>query len=442
MENLSKAWTETLSLIASRAAPPWLRRVQPLGLHDSTVVLGVPDPFARQILQERYSQKIEQVLSVTLGREVKLQLVLSSPSEREEPTPSAHQPLNPRYTFDSFVVGPSNRLAHAACLAVAEAPARAYNPLFIYGGVGLGKTHLMHAIAHHILKHNSRARVVYASSETFTNELINALRDKRITEFRARYRHVDVLLVDDIQFIGGKETTQEEFFHTFNTLHEARKQIVLSSDRPPHEIATLEERLRSRFQWGLLSDIQPPDLETRIAILKKKALQEKIDLPDEVALFIAQAITNNIRELEGALIRLVAYTSLHHLPLDESTARAALGHLLPQTRLSLTPRQIQEAVAEHYRIDPAELLARKRSHSVALARQVAMYLTRELTGLSFPRIGEEFGGRDHTTVLHAWEKISQEVGQNPGLALAIESIKRRMGCKSEPPVQAARSKRG
>jgi len=441
MEDLSKAWTETLSLISTRAAPPWLRRVQPLALHDSTVVLGVPDPFAKQILQERYSQKLEQVLSVTLGREVRLQLVLSSPPEREEPS-SAHQPLNPRYTFDSFVVGPSNRLAHAACLAVAEAPARAYNPLFIYGGVGLGKTHLMHAIAHHILKHNSRSRVVYASSETFTNELINALRDKRVTEFRARYRHVDVLLIDDIQFIGGKETTQEEFFHTFNTLHEARKQIVLSSDRPPHEIATLEERLRSRFQWGLLSDIQPPDLETRIAILKKKALQEKIDLPDEVALFIARAITQNIRELEGALIRLVAYTSLHHLPLDESAARAALGHLIPQARRQLTPRQIREAVAEHYRIDPAEILARKRSHSVALPRQVAMYLTRELTELSLPRIGEEFGGRDHTTVLHACEKISREAKRNPGLALAIETIKQRLGCAQEQPLRAAGSKRG
>ncbi len=318
--------------------------------------------------------------------------------------------LNPKYTFDSFVIGNSNRFAHAASLAVAESPAKAYNPLFIYGGVGLGKTHLMHAIGHYILHNNPKSQVVYVSSEKFTNELINSIKDDKNVEFRNKYRNIDILLVDDIQFIAGKERTQEEFFHTFNALYEANKQIIISSDRPPKEIPTLEDRLRSRFEWGLIADIQAPDFETRMAILKKKADVEKLNIPNEVMVYIATKIKSNIRELEGALIRIVAFSSLTNKEISVDLASEALKDIISskQTR-QVTIDIIQEVVANYYNLKIEELKSARRTRNIAFPRQIAMYLSRKLTDMSLPKIGEEFGGRDHTTVIHAYEKISNNL---------------------------------
>ncbi|WP_340598356.1 chromosomal replication initiator protein DnaA, partial [Priestia megaterium] len=331
--------------------------------------------------------------------------------------------LNSKYTFDTFVIGSGNRFAHAASLAVAEAPAKAYNPLFIYGGVGLGKTHLMHAIGHYVLDHNPAAKVVYLSSEKFTNEFINSIRDNKAVEFRNKYRNVDVLLIDDIQFLAGKEQTQEEFFHTFNTLHEESKQIVISSDRPPKEIPTLEDRLRSRFEWGLITDITPPDLETRIAILRKKAKADGLVIPNEVMLYIANQIDSNIRELEGALIRVVAYSSLINKDINADLAAEALKDIIPSSKPRvITIQDIQQIVGQEFNIKLDDFKAKKRTKSVAFPRQIAMYLSRELTDFSLPKIGEEFGGRDHTTVIHAHEKISKLVQTDTDLQKQIKEI--------------------
>ena len=331
--------------------------------------------------------------------------------------------MNPKYTFQTFVIGNSNRLAHAASVDVAGSPTKAYIPLFIYGGVGLGKTHLMHAIGHYILKQNIRSKVVYISSETFTNELINSIRDDRNNEFRSKYRNVDVLLIDDIQFIAGKESTQEEFFHTFNSLYEANKQIIISSDRPPKEIRTLEERLRSRFEQGLIADIQPPDLETRIAILRKKAKSENLSISDDVMLLIAKKIHSNIRELEGALIRVVAYSSLTNGEINEELANEALKDILSNSKpKKVTPSAIKDVVGNYYNIKIEDFNAKKRNKSVVLPRQIAMFLCRELTDLSLPRIGEEFG-RDHTTIMHAYEKISSDIKIDTQLKSVLEELK-------------------
>jgi chromosomal replication initiator protein len=331
--------------------------------------------------------------------------------------------LNPKYTFDTFVIGAGNRFAHAASLAVAEQPAKAYNPLFIYGGVGLGKTHLMHAIGHYILEHNPRCRVLYLSSEKFTNEFINAIRDNRGEEFRLKYRNIDILLIDDIQFIAGKEQTQEEFFHTFNALHEAHKQIIISSDRQPKEIPTLEERLRSRFEWGLITDIQPPDLETRVAILRKKAKAENLDIPNEAIMYIANHINTNIRELEGALIRVIAYSSLVNEDITAHLAAQALKDIIPASRpKTITIQDIQQVVGEYFGMKIEDFKARKRTKAIAFPRQVAMYLSRELTDLSLPKIGEAFGGRDHTTVIHAHEKIAQTIESDHELYKIIQNL--------------------
>ena len=335
--------------------------------------------------------------------------------------------LNPKYTFDTFVIGSGNRFAHAASLAVAEAPAKAYNPLFIYGGVGLGKTHLMHAIGHYVLEHNPSVKVVYLSSEKFTNEFINSIRDNRPDDFRNKYRNVDVLLIDDIQFLAGKESTQEEFFHTFNALHEENKQIVISSDRPPKEIPTLEDRLRSRFEWGLITDITPPDLETRIAILRKKAKAEGLDIPNEVMLYIANQIDTNIRELEGALIRVVAYSSLENKDITADLAAEALKSIIPSTKPKvITVHDIQKVVGEHYGVKLEDFAAKKRTKSIAFPRQIAMYLSRELTDLSLPKIGEEFGGRDHTTVIHAHDKISKMIQTDTQFQREIQELQEKL----------------
>jgi chromosomal replication initiator protein len=325
-----------------------------------------------------------------------------------EPDPQ-HNPagLNPRYTFDTFVVGPSNQFAHAASRAVAEAPARSYNPLFIYGGVGLGKTHLMHAIGHYMLSHGRHLRLTYVSSERFMNEMINALRYERILEFRERYRSIDALLVDDVQFLSGKDGTQTEFFHTFNALFDASKQIVISSDCPPHEITSLEERLRSRFEWGLIADIQPPDLETKIAILKKKADADAVPLPDNVAIYIAGKIKSNIRELEGSLIRLLAYASMTGAEITLPLAQHVLRNVLSNDERVVTLEVIQKFAADYFQLKLSELKSRNNSKSVALPRQVAMYLCKQLTKASLPEIGKSFGGKHHSTVIHSIQKIEK-----------------------------------
>ena len=334
----------------------------------------------------------------------------SLPVDEEETAPGG---LAPRYSFDTFIVGPSNQFAHAACRAVAEAPSRSYNPLFIYGGVGLGKTHLMHAIGHYVLNHLRTLQLTYISSERFMNEMINAVRYDRVLDFRERYRSVDVLLVDDIQFLAGKEGTQTEFFHTFNALYDSQKQIVISSDRPPHEIPQLEERLRSRFEWGLIADIQPPDLETKVAILKRKAEAEGVGIPDNVALFIAGKIKSNIRELEGSLIRLVAYASLTGREISLSLAQDVLRNVLQHDERAVTIEVIQKFVADYYQLKLAELKSRNNSKSVAMPRQIAMYLCKSLTNASLPEIGKSFGGKHHSTVIHSIRKI-EDLRQRDG----------------------------
>lgn len=331
----------------------------------------------------------------------------ASPAARFIDIEPVDLPLNPKYTFETFVVGASNQFAHAAAMAVAESPSKAYNPLYIYGGVGLGKTHLMHAVGHAIKARNKHLRLCYISSERFMNELINSIRYDKTLAFREKHRNIDILLMDDIQFLAGKERTQEEFFHTFNALYDAQKQIVISSDCPPKDIPTLEERLHSRFEWGLIADIQPPDLETKVAILKRKAEQEKIDLPDNVALFIASKIKSNIRELEGALVRLVAYSSLTGSPINLSLAQETLKGIIEESEKNITIELIQKVVAEQYGVRVADLKSKNNSRSVAFPRQVAMYLCKRLTKASFPEIGRVFGGKHHTTVLHSYSKISE-----------------------------------
>ncbi|MEK3856839.1 chromosomal replication initiator protein DnaA [Cytobacillus sp. FSL H8-0458] len=427
MENIADLWNNALANIEKKISKPsfdtWLKSTKAHSLQGDTLVVKAPNEFARDWLEERYSQLISGILYDITGEELGVKFIIPQNQSEEEvdlplppkkKKPEEEQPelpltmLNPKYTFDTFVIGSGNRFAHAASLAVAEAPAKAYNPLFIYGGVGLGKTHLMHAIGHYVLDHNPSAKVVYLSSEKFTNEFINSIRDNKAGDFRDKYRNVDVLLIDDIQFLAGKEQTQEEFFHTFNTLHEESKQIIISSDRPPKEIPTLEDRLRSRFEWGLITDITPPDLETRIAILRKKAKAEGLDIPNEVMLYIANQIDSNIRELEGALIRVVAYSSLINKDINADLAAEALKDIIPSSKPKvITIHEIQRVVGEHFNVKLEDFKAKKRTKSVAFPRQIAMYLSRELTDFSLPKIGEEFGGRDHTTVIHAHEKISK-----------------------------------
>jgi chromosomal replication initiator protein len=395
-------WQEALRRIESKLTKPsyesFVKAMAPVSLHGDVFVFAVPSRLAKEWVETRYAGMIAGTLRDVLSRNVSIQVTVM---ETAPPVPPPQAParlpdtaqLSPKYTFDTFVIGSGNRFAHAAAMAVAESPARAYNPLFIYGGVGLGKTHLLQAIGHHVIHGMGLRRVTYVSSEKFTNELINSIRDDRTLEFRTRYRNVDVLLIDDIQFLAGKERTQEEFFHTFNTLHEASRQIIITSDRPPKDIPTLEDRLRSRFEWGLIADIQPPDLETRIAILRKKAELDGHHVPDQVAEFIAQRIQSNIRELEGALVRVVAYTNLTRSPITVELAAEILKELLPTAASKpVTITSLQKTVAEHFDIRVEEMRAKRRTKGVAFPRQVAMYLARELTDASLPRIGEEFGG--------------------------------------------------
>jgi len=434
-------WQQVLQALKQRLSRPayetWLKSTRALALNGSTLLIGVPNEFARDWLQTRLYSLIKSTVSSTLKSDVEVDFqVMEAPAKPAPAEPlfqerGAKLPLNPRYTFSSFVVGNSNRFAHAACMAVAEAPGRSYNPLFIYGGVGLGKTHLLQAIGNHVLSKTKSLRVLYLSSETFTNEVINGIRDRRMSEFRDRYRSLDLLLLDDVQFLAGKESTQEEFFHTFNALHEGSKQIVISSDRPPKDIPTLEDRLRSRFEWGLIADIQPPDIETRIAILKKKTEAEEMAIPQEVLEYIAQNITSNIRELEGALTRLLASASLNNLEIDLAMASGVLRDLIPVVQRSLSVSDIQSAVASYFGLSVDDLVAKKRSREITVPRHIAIFLARELTDTSLSQIGSAFGGRDHSTVLHACDKIRTESDININLRTALDEIKKKLSTNSK-----------
>ncbi|MDQ2981324.1 MAG: chromosomal replication initiator protein DnaA [Actinomycetota bacterium] len=412
----------------------WFGHVEGLELNGDEFVLAVPNDFTRDWIEGHFIGLIRAAVGDSTGHERQIQLAVKEVAGEPVAPVEAHRReglgigFNSKYTFDSFVIGSSNRFAHAAALAVAEAPAQAYNPLFIYGGTGLGKTHLLQAIVQYVSEHQSELSVRYVTSETFMNDFINALRDKRIEGFKQRYRAYDLLLVDDIQFFEHKERIQEEFFHTFNSIYEAGGQIVISSDRPPKEISTLEERLRSRFEWGLITDIQPPDLETRIAILRKKVKTDHIHVPDPKVLeFIAGRISSNIRELEGALTRVVAFSSLTGRPMTEDLAQDVLKDVFPQGEVrQVTIERIQELVSERFSLSLEELCGDRRSQNIVYPRQVAMYLSRELTDSSLPKIGKQFGGRDHTTVIHATSKIARMIREDRSVYNLVQELTARI----------------
>jgi chromosomal replication initiator protein len=427
-------WDDILSRIQTKvnrhSFVTWFKPTAFVADDGRTLTVRVPNGLFKEWLNKHYARIITEALdeverpggSIAFVSDARAEVPTpAEPAAVTDAEPGTHAlvgeappaGLNPRYTFDTFIVGSSNQFAHAACRAVAEAPSRSYNPLFIYGGVGLGKTHLMHAIGQYVLQHGRNLKLTYISSERFMNEMINAVRYDRVLDFRERYRSVDVLLVDDIQFLAGKEGTQTEFFHTFNALYDSQKQIVLSSDCPPHEIPQLEERLRSRFEWGLIADIQPPDLETKVAILKKKAEAEAVPLSDNVAIYIAGRIKSNIRELEGSLIRLIAYASLTGRDISLDLAQDVLRNVLDHDEKAVTIEMIQKHVAEYYQLKLAELKSRNNSKSVAMPRQIAMYLCKQLTHASLPEIGRSFGGKHHSTVIHSIRKIDALRRENP-----------------------------
>jgi len=440
-------WDEILSRVQTKinrhSFYKWFTSTGFVSDDGTTVTVRVPNPLVKDWITKHYSAVIAEAASEVRRPEALIAFVsdpreaLPSPSHQQdsfgrdgiddlsEQTIASATPasgLNPRYSFGTFIVGSSNQFAHAACRAVAEAPSRSYNPLFLYGGVGLGKTHLMHAIGHYVLSNVPGQKLTYISLERFMNEMINAVRFDRLIDFRERYRTVDVLLVDDVQFMAGKEGTQTEFFHTFNALYDSQKQIVLSSDCPPHEIPSLEERLRSRFEWGLIADIQPPDLETKIAILKKKAEAEAVPLPDAVAIYIAGRIKSNIRELEGSLIRLIAYASLTGQELSVDLAQEVLRNVLEHSEKAITIDLIQKFVSDYYQLKLAELKSRNNSKSVAMPRQIAMYLCKALTHSSLPEIGRSFGGKHHSTVIHSIRKIDRLRQKDPDFNVLINSF--------------------
>ena len=437
LENQNELWQKILAHVkqelSEQSFKTWVEPARFKKLEGGILYLEVPDKFYAEWLKDHYNEIICAAAFETTGERIEIHYSINDlsfkPTFSPTPTPSLQQrrpaesvTLNDRYTLESFVVGPGNRFAHAAILAVGESPGKNYNPLFIYGRVGLGKTHLMQGVAHHVLARNPDARVVYISGEKFTNQLISAIQNRSTQAFRAKYRNSDILLVDDIHFIAGKEATQEEFFHTFNTLYDAHKQIVVSSDRPPKEIPGLEDRLISRFSWGLVADIQPPDFETRVAILKKKIERETVAVPDDVVFFIASKIKSNIRELEGALLRVVAFASLTSTLVDIKIVEEILKDTLKEEVGKVSIDQIQKAVCDYFRVKVSDLREKKRSKSVAHPRQVAMYLVRNLTDHSLPEIGSFFGGRGHATVIHACRKIEQSLiaGKNQNL---VEDIK-------------------
>lgn len=424
----------------------WIKPLSIYSVQDNTITILIDNTKigdAKKFIINKFSLPLKVSIEEITGMEYALDFVLLSELERREKKKSfpinnkeassqssRHPFLNPRYTFDTFVVGSNNNLAHAASLAVAESPAEIYNPLFIYGGPGLGKTHLMHSVAHFILDHNTDLKVLYVTSEVFTNELIEAIRNSNnssIIAFRKKYRNIDVLLIDDIQFIIGKESTQEEFFHTFNTLYESKKQIIISSDKPPKEIETLEERLRSRFEWGLMVDIQPPNYETRMAILKKKEELDGLSIDDEVMKYIATNIHSNIRELEGALTQIVARSRLDHMEVNVELAQEALKNLIsPNDKRKITVEFIVDIVAEHFNLNPADIISTKKSRNIAYPRQICMYLCRYLTSISLKDIGAKMGKRDHSTVLHGINKIEADIKKDSSIANTIEVLKKKI----------------
>ena len=456
--NLADVWDQFLGYVHNNSKNPgyvnWIKAALPLSMNEDTFEIGVEKLFIKEWIESRYSAEIEKTLSTLTGRHLNLIVTNMDTPKTDETTnykpeivveeqPAAAKQeknsisveslktssenfesnLNSKYLFENFVIGNSNRFAHAAALAVAEAPAKVYNPLFLYGDVGLGKTHLMHAIGNRVKQKYPEMKVLYISSETFTNEMIFSIQKNSMEAFRNKYRNIDCLLIDDIQFLRKKESTQEEFFHTFNALHDANKQIIISSDRKPKEIETLESRLRSRFEWGLTADVQAPDLETRMAILREKADREDIIIPNDVILFIASAIETNIREIEGAFTRVSAYASFNGGKITLEEARKALSELNNENNSNhISVEEIQKVVANYYKIKKEDFLAKKRTRNVAYPRQIAMYICRELTDYSLPRIGEFFGGRDHTTVIHACEKIGKERREDAELEKIIKSF--------------------
>ena len=472
---LTAMWNAALESLSDGTLSPqqkaFVSLTQPLGLVEDTVLIAAPNEFTKDVLETRLRPLVSSALSAILGRDIRLAVTVdpsiapsidedltdevadSTYADDEQPSepgrgniregnfdrPGMGSPsnkeefgrLNNKYTFDTFVIGTSNRFAHAAAVAVAEQPAKSYNPLFIYGGSGLGKTHLLHAIGHYTKTLFKGTHVRYISSEEFTNEFINSIRDDKAANFQRRYRDIDVLLVDDIQFLSGKVQTQEEFFHTFNTLHNANKQIVITSDLPPKQLPDFEDRMRSRFEWGLITDVQPPDLETRIAILRKKSTQERLIAPPEVLEYIASKISTNIRELEGALIRVTAFASLNQQPVDLAITEAVLKDLLPSdVGPEITAAQIMGACASYFGVSIEELCGASRSRTLVTARQISMYLCRELTDLSLPKIGQAFGGRDHTTVMHADRKIRELMAEKRTMYNQVTDLTSRI--KSQP----------
>lgn len=448
-------WKQVLVMMKERLSGPtfetWFdgTKILKYDAANNSLFIYTPTPFVKEWIEGHYTTTIQNMIIAMTEQEYRLQFVTDWSEEKQETVKSvrpATQPtggntagktaagdeqedevqsqgLIPRYTFETFVIGSSNRFAHAACLAVAERPAQGYNPLFIYGGVGLGKTHLMHAIGHFVRTYDANAKVSYLSSERFTNEFIKSIRDNQTEAFRNRYRSIDILLIDDIQFLANKEQTQEEFFHTFNSLHEAGKQIVISSDRPPREIPTLEDRLRSRFEWGLITDIQPPDLETRIAILQRKARSDGLEITEDVLAYIANQVDSNIRELEGALIRVVAYSSLVNEDVSPELAQVALKDIIsPERPRTIQVTQVQKVIGDHFGLKMEDLKGKKRTRNIAFPRQIAMFLTRELTDMSLPRIGDAFGGRDHTTVLHACDRVAEVAAKDEELKATLERL--------------------
>ncbi len=435
-------WNRVLTLIAKRVSPQcletWFRPVSFAGIDQESLRLAVPNETFKKWLLENYAGVLGDAAREILGTPLKIDISVASPRASEQPAkaPGVSEPdetgfpLNPRYTFDSFVVGSSNQLARAAAIAVAEQPSRSYNPLYIYGGVGLGKTHLLHAIGHFIRQKAPRVRLSYMSSEQFMNELVNSIRYDRTMQFRQKYRSIDILLMDDVQFIAGKERTQEEFFHTFNALYDAQKQIVITSDCPPKEIPTIEERLHSRFEWGLIADIQPPDLETKVAILRKKADSLSIPLPDQVTLYVASSVRSSIRELEGALIRLSARASLEGIApseIDVSYAREVLKDFVVDDRHAVTTDMVIRAVSTYFGLKPAQLKSRNNSRLIAQPRQIAMYIAKQVTHQSLPQLGKDFGGKHHTTVLHSIRKIENLKNSDPEISAAVAKILQNVG---------------
>ncbi len=448
---MKNIWEKTVDKLKSKISDQnintWIKPIQTKEISDDHIILEVPNKFIKDWVKENYNQIICETLyeisktnfniEIQINRNLKNKEIKTQKEPLEETFKNVENKskneffetsnINPNYTFKTFVSGPSNQFAHAAALAVSNNPATTYNPLFIYGGVGLGKTHIIHAIGNEVLKKNNNIKVCYYSSEKFTNELINSLRHAKMDEFRNKFRSIDILLIDDIQFIAGKKSTQEEFFHTFNALYESHKQIVVTSDKFPKEIPDLEERLRSRFEWGLIADIQSPDTETKQAILKMKADQNKIDLPEDVAYFLANSITSNVRELEGYLIRVGAYASLTSTPINLNMAKTILKDIIIENSKEITIEKIQKTVAEHFQIKSIELKSSKRLKNLVLPRQIAMYICRKLTDLSYPEIGTKFGGKDHSTIIHAIKKIDKKMEEDLHTRMTVEKLMEKMG---------------